>query len=248
MRSHFADLHSLLAAREQQIQHELFQKFQERTGSLKNAERFIREGYLDMSTQLQKAMKAISSDIPPSRSAISRLTESIRKSNSCKDLVEETRKNLNSVTLSAVCELNEEFTYHLRHDTVATVRSEYEGFSYWNRLLSQFGDFKQEKDRQSLDHFNATSPCEPSEKKKARKHTHVNSPPLAVNQYESGMKLTGRVVHVDSQRFYIQVQSSPTPDGGDTSKKVLEELHKQIQICESKAAPRLSELVTSSIG
>jgi hypothetical protein len=71
----------------------------------------------------------------------------------------------------------------------------------------------------------------------------VNSPPLAVNQYESGMKLTGRVVHVDSQRFYIQVQSSPTPDGGDTSKKVLEELHKQIQICESKPAPRLSELV-----
>ena len=127
-------------------------------------------------------MKAISSDIPPSRSAISRLTESIRKSNSWKDLVDETRKNLNSVTLSAVCELNEEFTYHLRHDTVATVRSEYEGFSYWNRLLSQFGDIKQEKDRQSLDHFNATSPCEPSEKKRARKHAHVNSPLLAINQ------------------------------------------------------------------
>ena len=49
MRSHFADLHSLLAAREQQIQHELFQKFQERTGSLKNP---------DMSTQLQKAISS----------------------------------------------------------------------------------------------------------------------------------------------------------------------------------------------
>jgi hypothetical protein len=155
MRSHFVDLHSLLAAREQQIQHELFQKFQERTGSLKNAERFVREGYPDMSTHLQKA---ISSDtfllVRSSRSAISRLTESIRKSNSCKDLVDETRKNLNSVTLSAICELNEELTYHLRHDPVATVRSaEYEGFSYWNRLLSQFGDFKQEKDRKSLDSF-----------------------------------------------------------------------------------------------
>ena len=163
--------------------------------------------------------------------------------------MDETRKNLNSVTLSVICELNEEFTYHLRHDPVATVRSaEYEGFSYWNRLLSQFGDIKQEKDRQSLDHFNATSPCEPSEKKRARKHTHVNSPPLAVNQYESGMKLTGRVVHVDSQRFYIQVQSSPTPDGGDTSKDLLEEIHNQIQNCVSKPAPRLNELVTSSIG
>jgi hypothetical protein len=58
MRSHFVDLHSLLAAREQQIQHELFQKFQERTGSLKNAERFVREGYLDMSTQLQKVISS----------------------------------------------------------------------------------------------------------------------------------------------------------------------------------------------
>ena len=35
-------------------------------------------------------------------------------------------------------------------------------------------------------HFNSTSPCEPSEKKRARKHAHVNSPLLAVNQYESG--------------------------------------------------------------
>jgi hypothetical protein len=52
-----------------------------------------------------------------------------------------------------------------------------------------------------------------------------------------------------SHRFYIQVQSSPIPDGGDTSKDLLEEIYKPIQNCVSKPARRgLSELVTSSIG
>jgi hypothetical protein len=142
-------------------------------------------------------------------------------------------------------------TYHLRHDPVATVRSaEYEGFSYWNRLLSQFGDFKQEKDRQSLDHFNSTSPCEPSEKKRARKHAHVNSPLLAVNQYESGRHETDWTRRPRRFSSFLRTSSkfSYTPDGGDTSKDLLEEIHKQIQNCVSKPAPRLSELVTSSIG
>jgi hypothetical protein len=53
--------------------------------------------------------------------------------------------------------------------------------------LSQFIDLKQEKDRQSLDHLSSTSPCEPTEKKRARKHTHMNSSPPAINHYESGM-------------------------------------------------------------
>ncbi|EFX74661.1 LOW QUALITY PROTEIN: hypothetical protein DAPPUDRAFT_251503 [Daphnia pulex] len=172
LRGHFAELYTLLASREQQMQHELFQRFQERTGSLNNAKRYIRKGQLDFSKRLQKATNAVSSDIPPSESAIARLTESIRQSNSCKNLVDETREN---------------YAHHLRHDPVATVRSEYEGASYWNRLLSQFIDLKQEKDRQSLDHLSSTSPCEPTEKKGARKHTHMNSSPLAINHYGSGM-------------------------------------------------------------
>lgn len=247
MRDHFAELHTLLAAREQQMQHELFKRFQERNGSLNNVERYIREGYLDISMRLQKANKAVSSDIPPSRSAIARLTESIRKSNTCKNLVEETRDNLYSVTLSAEFEPNEEFAHHLRHDPVATVRSEYEGSSYWNRLLSQFDDFKQEKDRQSLDHLSSTSPCEPTEKKRARKHAHVTSSPLAVNHYESGAQLTGRVVHVEDERFYIQVQSCSSP-GENEGRMELKKLQTQIQICEKNPAPRLSDLVTSSSG
>jgi hypothetical protein len=101
--------------------------------------------------------------------------------------VDETRENVNLATLSALFEPNEKYAHHLRDDPVATVRSEYEGASYWNRLLSQFIDLKQEKDRQSLDHLSSTSPCEPTEKKRARKHTHMNSSPLAINHYESGM-------------------------------------------------------------
>ncbi len=229
------------------MQHELFQRFQERTGSLNNAERHIREGQLDMSKRLQKATKAVSSDIPPSRSAIARLTESIRQSNSCKNLVDETRDNVNSVTLSAVFEPNEEYAHHLRHDPVATVRSEYEGASYWNRLLSQFDDFKREKDRQTLDNLSSTSPCEPTEKKRARKHTHMHSSPLAINHYKSDMQLTGRVVHIEDKCFYIQVQSSSSPDG-DGGRRELKKLQTQIQTCEKNPAPRLSELVTSSSG
>jgi hypothetical protein len=245
LRGHFAELHTLLASREQQMQHELFQRFQERTGSLNNAERHIREGQLDLSKRLQKATKAVSSDIPPSRSAIARWTESIRQSNSCKNLVDETRDNVNSVTLSAVFEPDEEYIHHLRHDSVATFSSEYEGSSYWNRLLSQFDDFKQEKDRQSLDHLSSNSPCEPTEKKRARKH--MNSSPLAINHYESGMQLTGRVVHDEEKCFYIQVHSSSSPDGNG-GREELKKLQTQIQTCEKNPAPRLSELVTSSSG
>jgi hypothetical protein len=152
---------------------------------------------------------------------------------------------VNSVTLSAVFEPDEEYIHHLRHDSVATFSSEYEGSSYWNRLLSQFDDFKQEKDRQSLDHLSSNSPCEPTEKKRARKH--MNSSPLAINHYESGMQLTGRVVHDKDKCFYIQVHSTPSPDG-DGGREELEKLKTQIQTCEKNPAPWLSELVTSSSG
>jgi hypothetical protein len=152
---------------------------------------------------------------------------------------------VNSVTLSAVFEPDEEYIHHLRHDSVATVSSEYEGSSYWNRLLSQFDDFKQEKDRQSLDHLSSNSPCEPTEKKRARKH--MNSSPLAINHYESGMQLTGRVVHDEDKCFYIQVHSSPSPDGNG-GREELKKLQTLIQTCEKNPAPRLSELVTSSSG
>jgi hypothetical protein len=99
-------------------------------------------------------------------------------------------------------------------------------------------------------HFNSTSPCEPSEKKRARKHAHVNSPLLAVNQYESGRHETDWTRRPRRFSSFLRTSSkfSYTPDGGDTSKDLLEEIHKQIQNCVSKPAPRLSELVTSSIG
>jgi hypothetical protein len=122
LRGHFAELYTLLASREQQMQHELFQRFQERTGSLNNAKRHIRKDQMDFSKRLQKATNAVSSDIPPSGSAIARLTESIRQSNSCKNLVDETRENVNLATLSALFEPNEKYAHHLRHDPVATVR------------------------------------------------------------------------------------------------------------------------------
>ncbi|EFX67788.1 hypothetical protein DAPPUDRAFT_261060 [Daphnia pulex] len=56
--------------------------------------------------------------------------------------------------------------------------------------------------------------------------------PLAVNHYESGVQLIERV-RVDGERFYIQVQSSPSPNGNG-SRRQLKKLQTQIRTCEQE--------------
>lgn len=245
MRRHFSDLHAILAAREQQVQHQLFGAFQECTSLLKSVEWHLRDASQDISSQLQKAATAVSNHIPPSRSAITRWTESIRHFNIYETVIKETLANINSVTFSTTMEPIPEYADHLLHDSVASVSSASGGRIFWTQLQNQYGDVKQKTNRQLVDNLNSKSPCEKTENKKAKKHPRVISPSIAANhQYEVGTDLTGRVVHIDAERFYVHVQSDSSSQDAVSE---LNQLQTRIQMCERNPAPGLHDLHTGQM-
>lgn len=246
MRRHFSDLHTILSAREQQVHHQLLGAYQERTDPLNNVERHLREASQDISSQLQKVATAVHNQTPPSRSFITRWTESIRQFNTYEAVIQETVDNLRSVTLATNMEPIPEYAQHLLQDQVASISSINEGITYWTQLQSQYGDLKLKANRQLVENLNSKSPCEQTEKKKARKHPHVTLSSIAANhQYDVGSELTGCVVYNDAERFYIHIKSdSIVPD----AVRQLDQLHKQIQTCVEKRAPEIQERVTPPSG
>ncbi|KAI9549848.1 hypothetical protein GHT06_004542 [Daphnia sinensis] len=240
MRRHFSDLHAILAAREQQVQHQLFGAFQECTSPLKGVERHLRDASQDINSQLQKAACAVSNHIPPSRSSITRWTESLRQFNIYETVIKETLANINSVTFSTTMEPIPEYADHLLRDSVASINSNNGGITFWSQLQNQCGDVKQKTNRQLVDNLNSMSPCEQTENKKARKHPHVISPAIATNhQYDVGTNLTGRVVYICAERFYVHVLSDSCSQDAVSE---LDQLHIEIQMCDRNPAPGLHDL------
>lgn len=241
MRSHFSDLHSILALREQQVQQLLFQALQECTGPLKHVEKNLREAYYDISCELRNANTSVNSP-ETTRRGIVRCTESIRRFGFYDDAVRQTKDQLDPVSLSARMELVPDFAESLRHNEAVSVLVEgVENKARWSELQTRYDELKKQKNRSIVDAMNATSPTDPTEKKKARKQlfNELDVTPLvmsqAANQCQIGSEMTGLVVYLDGNRFYIQIHGPSTSE--------FDVLQAKIHLHEAKPVPRLHQLV-----
>ncbi len=238
MRHYFGDLHAVLAAREQQIQQQLYQSFQECTSPLKAVQRHLNDASRDIYSQLELATTT-ANGANASRQTIARLTQSLRNLHFYEEAVKETGIQLESVAMHTTVETIPEYRESLRLQKVALVQLEDDRDRiYWNQHQELYVTMGQDMNRLIVESMNSTSPCDP-EKKRARKQLYTDLPmPLLASQASSRYcetDISAQVVHMDAERFYIQIE-------GD-AKSELDRLQAKIQLHGQKSVPRLEDLV-----
>lgn len=227
--------------REQQVQQVLFEAFEECTQPLKHVEKNLHEAYYDISCQLGNAHTAVNSPETTKR-CIVRCTESLRRFGFYQQAIQTTRDHLDPVSYSARMEPVADFSdYLLNNPALSLIVDEFENKASWTLLQTQYDELKQEKNRSIVAAMNAVSPRGPVENKRARKQlfNELDVTPIVISQAakqcQAGNEITGLVVHLDADRFYVQIHGPSVSE--------FEVLQAKIHLHEAKPVPRLHELV-----